>query len=515
MGFDRRFAFGAVPAAVVAGGLATTLIFGGARSAPVSAQSGTKMTAEQRDTATSLQGAFMKVADTISPATVYITVTSEAPGGPVSASPFGPDSGDGDSPLGDLFGPNSPFNRAPGGPGGRTRMSSGSGVIVRQDGYILTNDHVVAGAKNGMVKVALSDGTEYMGKVFRDPRSDLAVVKINAPKPLPYVRFADSSKLRVGQWAIAIGSPFGEQNTMTTGIVSALNRKSSIGDGNDARYYPELIQTDASINPGNSGGPLLDIDGQLIGVNVAIESPSGTNAGIGFAIPANTALSIMTQLIDKGKVVRASLGLVPKDIAPKMRTKLGTDTGAYVDSVQSGSPADKASIEPGDVITKFNGKDITNEVTLRNAISSSAPGSTATITVLRDGGKATNLTATLTSLQERASDTPAPAPVRRPANSLGFEPRAMTEEFASTLGVSPTIKGMVIYSVVPGSPAAEAGLQPRMIVTSIEGKPVTTVATLNSVIGAAKSGDIVTLTVLLPSGNGDKPSKAVVNITIP
>ncbi len=512
MGFDRRFALGAVPAAAVAGGLVTTILFGGATSTPVSAQSGVKMTAEQRDTATSIQGAFMKVADTISPATVYITVKSESAARSASASPFGQDGRDG-SPFGDLFGPDGPLNRAP---QGRSRTSSGSGVIVRQDGYILTNDHVVAGAKNNQVLVQLSDGTEYMGKIFRDQRSDLAVVKINAPKPLPFVKFADSSKLRVGQWAIAIGSPFGEQNTMTTGIVSALNRKSAIGNGDDARYYPELIQTDASINPGNSGGPLLDIDGQLIGVNVAIESPSGVSSGIGFAIPANTAQAIMTQLINNGKVVRASLGLVPQDISPKLRSKFGTDKGAYVSQVVGDSPADKADIKAGDVVTRFNDQEITNEVTLRNAISSSAPGSTARITVLREGGKTATVTATLTALEETRAATPTPVPTRRPANnSLGFETRPLTAEILSTLSLKPSTKGVLVFSVVPGSAASDAGLRSGMVITGVNGTPVVTASALNSATATVKSGDIVTLNVVVGDETGGKPSQAVVNVTTP
>ena len=388
---------------------------------------------------------------------------------------------------------------------------------MRQDGYILTNDHVVAGAKNNQVLVQLSDGTEYTGKVFRDQRSDLAVVKINAPKPLPFVKFADSSKLRVGQWAIAIGSPFGEQNTMTTGIVSALNRKSAIGNGDDARYYPELIQTDASINPGNSGGPLLDIDGQLIGVNVAIESPSGVSSGIGFAIPANTAQAVMTQLITNGKVVRASLGLVPQDISPKLRTKFGTDKGAYVSQVVGDSPADKASIKAGDVVTRFNDKEITNEVSLRNAISTSAPGSTARITVLREGGKTATVTATLTALDDPKAAAPTPVPTRRPAanNALGFETRPLTAEILSTLGLSPSTKGLVVSSVVPGSAASDAGLRSGMVITGVNGTPLTTASALNSATATVKSGDIVTLNVVVGDETGGKPSQAVVNVTAP
>ncbi|MBC8103974.1 MAG: trypsin-like peptidase domain-containing protein [Cytophagales bacterium] len=519
MGIDRRFALGAVPAVAVAGGLAATLLLGGT-STSVSAQSGAQMTTEQRDTATSLQGAFMKIADTVGPATVFITVKTDLPGGNLMFSPFGGGEAPGDdsgSPFGgDPFAPGAPFRRSqPNSPGGRTVTNSGSGVIVRPDGYILTNDHVVARAKNGMVTVQMSDGTEYIGKIYRDQRSDLAVVKITAGKPLPFVSFADSSRLRVGQWAIAIGSPFGEQNTMTAGIVSALNRKSSIGNGGDARYYPELIQTDASINPGNSGGPLLNIDGQMIGVNVAIESPSGTSSGIGFAIPANTAKSIMTQLIEKGKVVRGSLGIVPQDIPVKVRQKFGTDQGAYVFQVRPDTPAEKAGIVAGDVITQFNTTKITNEVTLRDAISTSAPGSTATIQVLRLGGKTAKVAAILTGQNEEVAAAPAPVPIPRRSNSLGFDPRPLTSELASTLRLPPSSKGLVVFAVTPGSPAADAELAQGMVITAVDNKTVNTVPALNAAIAAVKSGDVITFSVLLRDPDGGKPSQAVVNITIP
>jgi serine protease Do len=200
------------------------------------------------------------------------------------------------------------------------------------------------------------------------------VVKVDAGRPLPFVRMADSNKTRVGQWAIAIGSPFGQQNTMTAGIVSALNRKSVVSSVEGGRFYPQLIQTDASINPGNSGGPLLNINGELIGINVLIYSPTGGNVGLGYAIPSNVAKNVMEQLITRGRVVRGYLGLRPGDIPAGLRARLGTDKGAYVEEVTGGSPAQKGGLRADDVITRFNGRTIENEVTLRDAISATAPG---------------------------------------------------------------------------------------------------------------------------------------------
>jgi len=267
-------------------------------------------------------------------------------------------------------------------PAPRMGTSVGSGVIVRSDGYILTNDHVVEGAKDGKVTVKLSDGTVLNGVVKRDFRSDLAVVKVESKKPLPSVKFADSGRLHVGQWAIAIGSPFGKENTMTTGIVSALHRKSDISDGVTGRFYPSLIQTDAAINRGNSGGPLFNIKGELIGINVAIYSPTGTSVGIGYAIPSNTAKYVSDQLIAKGKVTRGSLGLVPQDITADERSLVGTSTGAYVKEVVVGGPADKGGIQAGDVITKIGGTPIVDEITLRDTVGSTAPGSKVDISFL-------------------------------------------------------------------------------------------------------------------------------------
>lgn len=523
MGFDRRIVFGSVPAAAVAGGLVTVLVLGGARSAPVSAQTTAQMTADQRNTAESLEGAFMKVSDTVGPATVYIRTKMDTPttsrgggNGPMIL-PFGDD-----SPFGDLFGPGSPFGNRRGGSGAspslpRVVQSSGSGVIVRPDGYVLTNDHVVEGARNDEVSVTMADGTVYDHcKVYRDYRSDLAVVKINAKKPLPYVSFADSSKLHVGQWAVAIGAPYGEQNSMTAGIVSALNRKTAIGSGSDVRYYPSLIQTDASINPGNSGGPLLNIDGQLIGVNVAIESPSGTSAGIGFAIPSNSAKAIMEQLITKGTVTRAELGIAPEDIPVGLRAALGTDQGAYVRQVMGGTPADKAGIQPGDVITHIGDKPVTSEVTLRDTVASTMPNTTVPITLLRDG-KTLTVNARLDELDKKVAAAAPSAPSRRPASDLGIDARTLTPDIvnASQVPFPTSSKGVLVAAVAPGSAASDGDLSQGDVITAVNGAPVTAAAALNAVIAKAKSGDVLTFTVLRYDQSRSVWDRAVANVTVP
>ncbi len=515
----KRFATaGNVPVAAVAGALGAALWLGGASMHPVTAQDPAALTQDQRSTATLLEGAFEKVADSVGPATVSIKTRIEEPADETNAPrsggliPPGMDEDDEDSPFGGLpF----PFRGLP--RGGFPRgggVASGSGVIVREDGYILTNDHVVANARDNVVQVTLNDGRKIKGKVFRDQRSDLAVVKIDAGKPLPYVRLADSNRVRVGQWAIAIGSPFGQQNSMTAGIVSALHRKSNIGLGTDGRYYPNLIQTDASINPGNSGGPLLNISGELMGINVAIYSPSGGNIGIGYAIPSNTARSIMEQLITRGKVVRGYLGLEPQDVDIRLSGSLGaTRGGAYVKSVSGNSPAQQAGIRAGDVITRFGETEITNEVDLRDAISRTAPGVSVQVNVLRNQQPRT-LSATVGGApNETTASVPAAAP--RPADRLGMRTTPLTAEAARELKISVGTKGLIVAAVQSGSPASEAGLSRGDVITAVDGKTVTTPEALSQAVSGATSGDLVTFTVLRPSGDAGKASEAVVNVEVP
>ena len=487
------------------------------------AQDTAALNAAQKATASTLESAFIRIADTVGPASVSITTQVIEPVQTAQISPRGrlrpgiPGMDDSD-PFAELFGPgNNPFGR-PSQP--RLGQARGSGVIVRSlpDGttYVLTNDHVVENAKNNQVKVTLSDDSTYTGQVFRDKRSDLAVVKFKAAKPLPFVKLANSDDLHVGQWAIAIGSPFGQQNTMTTGIVSALHRKKEIGDGDDGRLYNNLIQTDASINPGNSGGPLLNIDGEMIGLNVAIYSPTGASAGIGYAIPANTARRVVDQLISTGKVTRASLGVEPSDIAPALRKSLGTTEGAYINTVVPGTAADAAGIQPGDIITQLGSTKITNESVLRDAISATAPETPVTVTLLR-GGKTETVTARLQETKE-ANQEPAAAEPKtpKPAQQLGMDLQEIPTEFKSQLNLTASPQGVFVGGVLGGSPAFDAGLTRGTILTAVNNQPVTSVARLNQVLKTAKSGDILVFkTERYSPEYGSKPVRGIINIVVP
>ncbi len=501
---QTRLALGVVPA--LAAGAASLYFVLPGRSAESEQPRSGPLLIDERTSAASLEGAFMKIAETIGPATVSIQAEVEAPARRSRQEIEVPE-----DPL-DLF---QGVPRAP-----RSGTSVGSGVIVDSNGSILTNDHVVEGAKDGKVTVKMSDGTTYPGTVSRDPRSDLAVVKIKAGKPLPYVRFADSDTLKVGQWAVAIGSPFGKENTMTTGIVSALHRKTDISDGMTGRYYPSLIQTDAAINRGNSGGPLLNIRGELIGVNVAIFSPTGTSTGIGFAIPANTAKVVMDQLISKGRVVRGSLGVVPEDVPADLRGALGTTLGAYIRQVTVDSPADKAGVQAGDVIVRFNGKSITDEAMLRDAIAAAGPGAKAKLDVLRDGRNQT-LNAVLGELKENRPGAPAPQeakPDSDRAQTLGFRIETLTPDAREKMELPKAADGLLVRNVEPGSDADTAGLRPGMIVVQANGRPVSTAQAFNSVLARMKSGDLLTLRVItFVSDGSDKPqmSRGIVAMRMP
>lgn len=366
----------------------------------------------------------------------------------------------------------------------QTRKASGSGVIVRSDGYILTNNHVVAGADR--VTVKLADGREFKGKVFLDPVTDLALVKIDANN-LPAAGFADSDKVQVGQWSMAIGNPFGLQNTVTVGVVSALRKTV---DPDNPLPYAEVIQTDASINPGNSGGPLVDLDGKIIGINGAIYSTSGGNVGIGFAIPSNTAKYVMTQLIDKGKVVRGFLGISMQDLSPILAGKLGVKQGALVANVSKDSAAEKGGMQVKDVIVKVQGEDIANAAELRHAVEKIAPGTTIKVVVVRDKKEST-LTV---KLDERKADEETAANPNAPSKS-GLSVQPLTSDVAKQLGLDDGVKGVVVRKVEPGSPGDRAGIKQGDVITEIDDTPVTSVASFDKAIKAVKKGDTAIVVV--------------------
>lgn len=399
-------------------------------------------TPEQKTLLVQMQDAFVGIAQTVEPTVVNIKAQRLRP-----AFEDGSDDGGSGS---------APKTGTP-----KRVEATGSGVIVRADGYILTNDHVVEGANGGSVRVTLADGREFVGTVFSDFSSDLAVVKINpGPVPLPVAGFADDAAVRPGQWAIAVGSPFDLQNTMTVGVVSAIGRHQSIGADSSARYYPDLIQTDAAINPGNSGGPLFNIDGKVIGINVAIESPVEGSAGVGFAIPSDIAQGIMTALITSGKVTRGYLGISPEDLTPALQTEFGQKVGAFVREVKLDSPAGKAGLQAGDIVTAYDGRPIRGEVVLRQTISATPPGRTISLDYVRDGHPgvasitlgASSVPAAEVSAATVRSATPHPASV-----FLGLTVRTLLPADRLERGLAPATRGVLITGTASGSPAEAAG----------------------------------------------------------
>jgi len=372
----------------------------------------------------------------------------------------------------------------------RRERSLGSGVIVNADGYILTNSHVVSGASN--VKVALSDDRELPGEVVgNDPGTDIAVVKIAADH-LSILPFADSSKVEVGDIALAIGNPFGLGRTVTMGIVSATGR-----GGLGIEEYEDFIQTDASINPGNSGGALVNARGQLIGINTAILSPSGGSLGIGFAVPSNMARDVMDQIVRTGKVTRGYLGVVVQDITPELAKAMKIDQtrGALISDIDTKGPAARSGLEAGDVILEANGKAVEDQRALRLMVSSMAPGSQVNLRVLHDG-QSRNVTMTLGEMPARepaaesrsrqkqsTSDTTQPR--------LGIAVTELTREIAEQLQIPAGVKGIVVADVEDGSPAAEAGLQTGDVIQEVNQRVVPNVGEFRTEISRAGSDTVL------------------------
>lgn len=430
----------------------------------------------------SLQSAFEQVAEKMRPSVVHIRSRQSAK----NTALRGLD--DGANPFGDILPFGRQFRMMP-----RRAEASGSGVIVRSDGYILTNDHVIAGADK--VTVRLQDGREYPGTVKRDQRSDLAVIKINATG-LPAAQLADSDRVKVGQWAMAFGSPFGLSDTMTVGVISALHRSQAIGMGTDGRYYPSLIQTDASINPGNSGGPLVDIYGRVVGINVAIESPSGGNVGIGFAIPANTATYIMDQLIKNGSVTRGYLGLSPTRLTPDLQEQLNVKNGVLVTEVQDGTPAAQAGFQPEDVITRYNTRPVLDEAQFRDMVAKTEPGKQVPVVVRRNGADKT-LQVTVGKAPDLTVAQQVEPAKEMAKGKLGIAVANLADaEIRTRFKLKDDLKaGAVVTEVAPGGPAQEAGLMPGDVVTRLNGKEVATAEDLGKIAAELKDGSNVTVVI--------------------
>lgn len=362
---------------------------------------------------------------------------------------------------------------------------SGSGVIVDAVGHIITNNHVVGDATE--VEVRLSDKTKLFAQVIgKDPDTDLAVLKVTTDHPLPAARFGDSSGVKVGQWVLAVGNPFGLDRTVTLGVVSGIGRENI-----NLSRYENFIQTDASINPGNSGGPLFDLRGDIIGINTAIINFA---QGIGFAIPSNMAKQVMNQLINKGKVVRAWLGVGLQPLTPDLAIKFGVDEneGVLVNEVFERDPAALAGIRPGDVITKVDGALVDTPNKLSRLVAALDPGSLAMVEVVRDG-KRINLNVALS--ERRDAVVPASLPQSRSDFKLGIDVQDLTAGLAEKFRLNES-RGVLISKVESGSLAQAEGLREGDLIKEVNRVETGTVGEFTIAVAKVKRGDTILLRVL-------------------
>jgi Do/DeqQ family serine protease len=413
-----------------------------------------------------MEEAFAEVVERVVPAVVNVSAGARrSPGGALEEGPerFGQD----------------PFRRSPRRPP-REHPAAGSGVIVDPNGYILTNNHVIENAQDIMVR--LSDARKFRARlVGRDAKTDLAVLKVDAPGLLPVAALGDSDHLRVGQWAIAIGNPFGLDRTVTVGIVSATAR-TRVG----VATYENFIQTDASINPGNSGGPLLDIDGRVIGINTAIVT---AGQGIGFSIPINMARDVMRELIAGGRVVRGWLGVGIQELTDELAGGFGMREreGVLVSDVMKGGPAEAAGLRAGDVIVELGGASIHDVPELQGKVAATRPGQTVMITVARDGGRV--------RIPVKVGDMPTEEPVVaavEPGETWGFSVEPLRPEPGRSLDL-PFSAGLRVTEVVPGSVADRAGLEQGDVILEVNRRPVGDAAALARELGALPPGTSITI----------------------
>jgi len=369
-------------------------------------------------------------------------------------------------------------------------QSLGSGVIVSSDGYIITNSHVVEEAE--VIKVTLYDKQTYVGKIVgMDKKTDVAVIKIPA-KNLQAIRWGDSDKLQVGEFVLAFGNPYGLNHTVTMGIVSALGRA-----GVGITDYEDFIQTDAAINPGNSGGPLVNINGELVGINTAIFSNTGGYQGIGFAVPSNMARAVMRQLIDKGKVTRGWLGVAIQKVTPELAREFGLKkpAGALVTEVFGGSPAEQAGLRRGDVIIELNGIEIRDVDALRNRIAQTEVGSTVKLKVKRDG-RTISMDVTIAEMPEDVAVLSSNEVEETEGDEdtiAGLSVMELTEDIARQLGLSGSEEGIVVSEVEPYSPAEEAGVRRGDVIQEINRKRIRGMEDFRRIISTLKEGDVMLL----------------------
>ena len=419
---------------------------------------------------------FANLVDKVKDAVVNISTTQV-----VEGNPLGPFMGPG-SPFGNFFGIN-PHEKM-------ETHALGSGFVISSDGLILTNNHVVAKATE--IKIKLLNGHEYDAKlVGRDPKTDLALIQVKPDQyfPKPEV-LGDSDSMRVGDWVMAVGNPFGLGNTVTTGIISAKSRV--LGSG----PYDDFLQTDAAINPGNSGGPLFNMQGQVIGINTAIIAQG---QGIGFAIPINIAENLLPQL-KTGKIVRGWLGIMIQNITPELAKSFGlkSSKGVIVADVVKGSPADKASLKRGDVILRFDGKEVENAHMLSQMAAATAPDTNVKIDILRNGEEKT-ISLTVGTMPE-GTPQGMPSEQQKEESVWGITVQELTPQLQQQLNLEPGTTGVVISDVQAGSPADLAGLHPGDLITEVNRQPVENLADYRQALKKVKDGE--NLLLLVQRGGG-------------
>jgi len=419
------------------------------------------------------RGDFAALAKAVGPVVVNIS-TSQVMKPPAQGSPNpfgGPDPSE--DPWERFFG--QPFPRGP-----FRQQGLGSGFIIEPDGTILTNNHVIANAQK--ITVKLQDDREFEGRVVgTDAKTDIAVIKINA-NDLPVIPLGDSDQLQVGEWVVALGSPFGLPNTVTAGIVSAKGRWIGAGP------YDNFIQTDASINPGNSGGPLINLRGEVVGMNTAIFSRTGANIGIGFAIPISLVKELLSDLKSKGKVTRGWLGVSIQQLTPDLAASLGIDkaAGALVATVANGSPAEKAGIKVGDVIIEYDGKPIRQSSELPILVARTDVGKSVPLKVFRDKNEV-RLSVIIEELKEEEIVA---SPSKK--SDLGLTVQRLPAEMARNLGLEET-QGVVITAVDPGGPGAAAGFRRGDVILEIDRKPIRGLSDYEKAIEGAKDKNLLFL----------------------
>jgi serine protease Do len=455
----------------------------------------------------------------ILPAVVEISVVSKATGADEATNmPQLPD----DSPFKDFFdeflkkkqqqqqGQGGGDNKDPlPTPDDRTVNSMGSGFIIDASGLIVTNNHVVEGADT--MQVHMQDGTILKAElVGRDPKTDVAVIRVKSDKPLPIVEFGDSDTARIGEWVVAIGNPFGLGGSVSLGIVSARNRDINSGP------YDDYIQTDAAINKGNSGGPLFNMQGKVMGINSAIFSPTGGSVGIGFSVPSNTAKSVVAQLVKFGETRRGWLGVKIQPVTADIAESMSMDKahGALVADVTAGSPSEKAGLEAGDVIVNFNGRAITDSKELPRVVAETEVGKEVSVKVIRDG-KEKEVMVTLGRLEDgeklvanlKGKDKPADLPAT--VTVLGMTVSTLTDELRSKYKTDEKVKGALVTEVAKDGAAIDKGVEAGDVILEAGGKAVDTTADVSAAIDTATKDGKASVLLLMAKGGKDGETRFI------